>query len=133
MAETKLTTLEQLQALAEKGTLDTQKRISEVLDLVIPLLESAQHHGITVTLPAANWNGRAQTVLDESLLANSKYRYFVCADADCFMACCEVGVKADNITVNGQINFKCEITPDEDLTIHIIRLEMMQEVEQDNE
>lgn len=133
MAETKLTTLEQLQALAEKGALDTQRRISEVLELVVPLLESAQHYGITVTLPAANWNDRTQTVLDESLLADSKYRYIVCGDASCFMACSEVGVKADNITVNGQITFNCEVAPDEDLTIHILRLEIMQEVEQTNE
>lgn len=133
MAEKKLTTMEQLRALAEKGKLDTLTRIDALLEVITPLLESAQHTGITVTLPAENWSGRAQTVQDESLLADSKYRYIVCGDASCFMACSEVGVKADNITVNGQITFNCEVTPDEDLTIHILRLEIMQEVEQTNE
>lgn len=52
---------------------------------MIPLLESAQHAGITVTLPAEKWSGRAQTVQDEFLLADGKYWYIVCADADCFM------------------------------------------------
>lgn len=129
MAEKKLTTMEQLRALAEKGKLDTLTRIDALLEVIAPLLESAQHTGIIVTLPAENWSGRAQTVQDESLLADSKYWYIVCADADCFMAASETGVKADNITVDGQITFHCEVTPVEDLTLYILRLE----VEQNNE
>lgn len=89
----------------------------------------AQHSGTTVTLPAENWSGRAQTVKDNILLADEKYWYIVCADADCFMAVSETGVKADNITVNGQVTFHCEVTPTENLTIYILRLE----VEQNNE
>lgn len=129
MAEKKLTTMEQLRALAEKGKLDTLTRIDALLEVITPLLESAQHTGITVTLPAENWNGRAQTVQDKSFLADEKYWYIVCADADCFMAASETGVKADNITVDGQATFRCEVTPVEDLTIYILRLE----VEQSNE
>ena len=129
MAEKKLTTMEQLRALAEKGKLDTLTRIDALLEVITPLLESAQHTGIIVTLPAENWSGRAQTVQDEALLADSKYWYIVCADADCFMAASETGVKADNITVDGQITFHCEVTPVEDLTLYILRLE----VEQNNE
>ena len=62
MAEKQLTTIEQLRALAERGKQDTLIRINELLDSMIPLLESAQHTGITVTLPTENWSGRAQTV-----------------------------------------------------------------------
>lgn len=124
MAEKKLTTMEQLRALAEKGKLDTLTRIDALLEVITPLLESAQHTGITVTLSAENWSGRAQTVQDESLLADSKYWYIVCADADCFMAASETGVKADNITVDGQITFRCEVTPTENLTISIVRMEV---------
>lgn len=124
MAEKKLTTMEQLRVLAERGKRDTLGRISELLDSIIPLLESAQHSGTTVTLPAEGWSGRAQTVQDEFLLANSKYWYIVCADADCFMAASETGVKADNITVDGQITFRCEVTPTENLTISILRMEV---------
>ena len=53
----------------------------------------------------------------------------MCADADCFMAASETGVKADNITTDGQVTFRCEVTPTENLTISILRLE----VEQSNE
>ena len=126
MAEKKITTLEQLRALAEKGKLDTLNRVNEILESVVPLLESAQHTGITVTLPAENWSGRAQTVQDESLLANGNYWYIVCADTDSFMAASESGVKADNITIDGQITFRCEITPVGNLTIYILRLELEQ-------
>ena len=129
MAENKATTLEQLRALAERGKLDTLNRVDQLLESIIPLLEGAQHSGTTVTLPAENWSGRAQTVKDNILLADEKYWYIVCADADCFMAVSETGVKADNITVNGQVTFHCEVTPTENLTIYILRLE----VEQTNE
>ena len=120
MAEKQLTTIEQLRALAERGKQDTLIRINELLDSMIPLLESAQHAGITVTLPAEKWSGRAQTVQDEFLLADGKYWYIVCADADCFMAASETGVKADNITTDGQVTFRCEVTPTENLTISIL-------------
>ena len=40
------------------------------------------------------------------------------------MAASETGVKANNITVDGQITFRCEVTPVEDLTIYILRLEV---------
>lgn len=83
MAENKATTLEQLRALAERGKLDTLNRVDQLLESIIPLLEDAQHSGTTVTLPAENWSGRAQTVKDNILLADEKYWYIVCADADC--------------------------------------------------
>ena len=75
MAENKATTLEQLRALAERGKLDTLNRVDQLLESIIPLLEGAQHSGTTVTLPAENWSGRAQTVKDNILLADEKYWY----------------------------------------------------------
>lgn len=126
MPEYKLTSLSQLRT----SLLRSQSRLSEALELIVPLLESGQHPGFTITLPAANWDGRAQTIQHKSLLASSDYWYYVCADADFFTACCETGVKADNVTTDGQITFRCEITPEEDLTIHILRLEVETENEQ---
>lgn len=108
MAE-KFTTLDQLRLLAGRTAAG---------------LEDVQHTGMTVTLPCANWNGRAQTIHHELLLANDMYWYFVCGDADCFMECSDAGIKADNITVNGQATFRCEITPERDLTVNILRLEV---------
>lgn len=120
----KTTNLSQLRKLAERALLDSKTRMSEVLELVIPALEGAQHYGITVTLPAGNWSGRAQTIQNPFFLANSNQWYFVCGDADNFMDCSDAGIKADNVAVQGQMTFRCEVTPEKDLTINIIRLEV---------
>lgn len=124
MAENKTITLGQLRKLALRGKANSDALIAELAELVAAGLEDAQHLGITVTLPCANWNGRAQVVSDPSLLANSSYWYVVCGDADCYMECCDAGVRADNVTVDGQMTFRCEVPPEIDLTVNIIRLEV---------
>lgn len=123
MAE-KMTTAAQLKKLAVMSKTDYTALIAELADLVATGLESVQHNIVTVTLPASKWSGRAQIVNDVSFLADSSYCYFVCSDADCFTECSDAGVRADNITENGQVTFRCEITPENDLTVHIIRLEV---------
>ena len=127
MAE-KLTTIAQLKKQALMSKADSAARIAELAELMAASLEDPQI-GFTVTLPAANWNGRAQTVKNKSLLADSSYWYLVCGDAECFMDCCDTGVKADNVTVNGKITFRCEVTPDVDLTVNILRLEVIEKNE----
>lgn len=116
----KMPTLEQLKMTALKAKEDAAARIATLAALV------AAGYGrlITVTLPAANWSGRAQKIEREELVANSGYCYFVCGDAENFMDCSDTGIKADNVTVDGEITFHCEVTPDKDLTVHILRLEV---------
>lgn len=116
----KMTSLEQLKMAALKAKEDSAARIAALAALVA----AGYGHLITVTLPAANWSGRTQKIEHEKLLADSGYCYFVCGDAECFMDCGDTGVKADNITVDGEITFRCEVTPDKDLTVHILRLEV---------
>lgn len=123
MAE-KTISLNQLKMLAMKGTADTSEKIAELAELVISGLEGAQHSGVTVTLPATGWSGRAQTIQNEFFIADSSHWYFVCGDADCFMNCSDSGVKADNVTENGKMQFRCEIPPEVDLTVNILRLEV---------
>lgn len=127
MAE-KLTTIAQLKKQALMSKADSAARVAELAELMADGLEDSQI-GFTVTLPAANWNGRVQTVKHKSLLADSSYWYLVCGDAECFMDCCDTGVKADNVTVNGEITFRCEVTPDVDLTVNILRLEVIEKNE----
>ena len=40
------------------------------------------------------------------------------------MNCSDTGIKADNVTKDGEITFRCEVTPDVDLTVNILRLEV---------
>ncbi len=121
MAEkNKMTTAEQLKMLALRAKADSTARISELAALIV----AGYGHGITITLSAANWNGRTQEIRRESFLAESNFWYFVCGDAGCFAEYSDAGVKADNVTVNGQMTFRCEITPESDLTVNILRLEV---------
>ena len=83
MAEKKISTVEQLKLLALRAKADSAARIAALAALVA----DGYGHLITVTLPAANWSGRAQKIEHGSLLANSGYCYFVCGDADCYMDC----------------------------------------------
>lgn len=114
MAE-KLTTFNQLKQLALRGRADSAAQISELAALVVAGLEDAQHIGITATLSAANWSGRAQTIQNESLLADGSYWYFAYGG---------IGVNAADITLDGQVTFQCEDVPDVDLTVNIVRLEV---------
>lgn len=123
MAE-KLTTLNQLKLLALKGKVDSATQIAELAALVAAGLEDARHIGFTVTLPAAGWSAGVQTVHHASLLADPNCWYFACGAASCFADYGEAGVKADDISINGQATFRCEIAPTVDLTVHILRLEV---------
>ena len=116
----KMSTAEQLKLLAVRAREDSSTRIAALAALIA----ESYGHLITVTLPAANWSGRAQKIEHEHLLANSGYCYFVCGDADCFMDCSDTGIKADNVTTDGEVMFRCEVTPDKDLTVNILRLEV---------
>jgi len=123
MAE-KRTTLGQLEDLAIRTKADSAARVNELTKLVIAGLEDVQHVGFTLTLPAANWSGMAQTAKHASFLADENFRYLVSGDADCFGDYSKAVVKADNVTVNGQMTFRCETVPTRNLTVNIIRLEI---------
>lgn len=124
MAEHKLSTFDQLKKLALAGKRDSAKQVAELAELVAAGLEDLQHIGISVTLPAANWNGGEQTVAHASLLADSNYIYLVGADAGTRNVYDSYGVSAGNVTTSGQMTFRCDTTPTVDLSVFIIRLEV---------
>lgn len=124
MAEHKLSTFDQLKKLALVGKRDSAKQVAELAELVAAGLEDLQHIGISVTLPAANWSGGAQTVAHASLLADSNYIYLVGADSGTRNVYDSYGVSADNVTTSGQMTFRCDTTPTVDLSVFIIRLEV---------
>jgi hypothetical protein len=124
MAE-KHVTLKQLQMLAERALADSTSRVAELAKLVVQGLREVDHVSITVTLPAADWSDREQTIQNDSLLASSEYWYLMLGcDADNFADCSEACITADNITEDGKITFHCMATPEVDLTVYILRLEV---------
>ena len=117
--------MEQLKKLALSEKADYVGRIQELAELVAEAIESELIPGITVTLPADGWEGNTQTVSHKDFLADDGYWYLVCGDADCWVAYTEAGVFAKNITVSGELSFSCATAPKEDLTVNILRLEVI--------
>ena len=107
--------------MAEKHTTLGQLRInalrtkSEVLALLVDAFEGVQV-GMTITLPAASWVSGAQTIQDSGFVADDGFWYFVMPN--------ENNVQGDNVTTNGEMTFHCSTTPQSDITIYILRLEV---------
>ena len=111
--------------MAEKHTTLAQLRLPalrtklEVLALLVDALEGVQV-GMTITRPANSWNGRAQTIQNESFLANDSYYYFICPSDDCRT----YGIQAGNVTTDGEMTFQCRTAPETDIAVTILRLEV---------
>ena len=106
-----------LRTLASKTNDVITARIAELAGLVADGLEGGRPGAFSVTLPASAWADGMLTVTHNSFLADRSYCYLIYADGGS-------GVKADDVTVNGQATFRCQNAPEIDLTAHIIRLEV---------
>lgn len=81
---------------------------------------------VTLVLSKDGWDEvqKTQTLTDELLVASSAYRYLVGSATGDAAAYGSAGIKADDITITGQITFRCEVPPEADLTVEIVRLEV---------
>lgn len=81
---------------------------------------------LTLTLSKDGWDEvqRTQTLEDPLLVASGAYRYLVISATSNSDAYSNAGIKADDITTTGQITFHCEVIPEVDLTVEIVRLEV---------
>lgn len=84
---------------------------------------------VTLVLSKDAWDEtqKTQTLTDPLLVASSAYRYLVAPSTSDSTAYCNAGIKADDITTTGQITFHCEMPPEADLTVEIVRLEVQHE------
>jgi hypothetical protein len=78
---------------------------------------------ITVTLTADGWTDKQQTVSDAKLIA-SGYSYQIAPDPGSYVSYVSAWVRAENVTVDGEITFTCDTTPTVDLTVSILRQEV---------
>lgn len=76
---------------------------------------------ITVTLLAANWSSKAQTISNAAFVT-SGFAYQVSPDPSDFTAYGESQIYADNVTVSGQMTFHCEDEPASDLDVVILKV-----------
>lgn len=84
---------------------------------------------VSIVLKQDNWDDthRTQTVLDSLFVASDDYRYLVGSATTDSTAYSNAGIRADDITTTGQITFHCEVPPEADLTVEIVRLEVKHE------
>nr|WP_325300299.1 hypothetical protein [uncultured Dysosmobacter sp.] len=78
----------------------------------------------TVTLSAESWADGQQTVENDQFLAADRYAYIVGPASDSYEAYTGAAVRADDVTVDGSMTFKCETAPAGELTVNIVKLEV---------
>lgn len=77
-----------------------------------------------LTIPAADWKEGEITIVDERLLALSNHKYFLRADEASRKEFLDCNIQPKDITTTGFITFTSDTAPTEDLTVHLIRLEL---------
>lgn len=85
--------------------------------------KSGKAVSFTVTLAAANWSSKAQTVSNANFLTGA-YAYVVSPAPASFGAYSEAIIHADNVTQAGKMTFHCSQTPTAALTVNITRIEV---------
>lgn len=76
-----------------------------------------------MTLAAASWSSKAQTVSNANILTGA-YAYVVTPAPASFGAYSEAIIYADNVTQAGKMTFHCSQTPTAALTVNITRIEV---------
>lgn len=78
----------------------------------------------TVTLAAANWSSKTQTV-SNAAFAVSGYSYIVAPASASYAAYASAQIYADDVTVAGSMTFHCvDDEPSGDLTVNILKVEV---------
>lgn len=85
--------------------------------------KSGKAVSFTVTLAAASWSSKAQTVSNANFLTGA-YAYVVSPAPASFGAYSEAIIYADNVTQAGKMTFHCSQTPTAALTVNITRIEV---------
>ena len=85
--------------------------------------KSGKAVSFTVTLAAANWSSKAQTVSNANFLTGA-YAYVVSPAPASFGAYSAAIIYADNVTQAGKMTFHCSQTPTAALTVNITRIEV---------
>lgn len=84
------------------------------------LNDTAKGLAFTVTLSAAAWSDKKQTVSNVNFFA-SGYTYTVAPASASFAAYGKDAIFADDVTTDGEMTFNCTKVPDADLTVNIAR------------
>ena len=86
--------------------------------------KAAKALSFTVTLTVAGWSGNAQTIRSSNFYA-SKFAYTVCPASGSYAAYSNAGIYADDVTEAGKMTFHCSEKPTVNLTVNILRVEVV--------
>ena len=81
------------------------------------------HTSFSTTLPASGWTNGTLEIHDPSLFATGQYDYLIGpapASRDEYTAC---AVWAERLSGDGKLLFRCEIDPESDLSVQVLRFE----------
>lgn len=98
----------------------TAAKITEVLGYTPSKAAAA----FSVTLSTSGWSGGRQTVNDSRFLA-SGYAYIVSPVAESFSDYAGSTIYAEDVTTDGQIVFRCEDTPSNNIVVNVVRTEVV--------
>lgn len=76
-----------------------------------------------MTLTGSGWAENEQTVSHDKILTGA-YSYIVCPAEESYMAYATAIVRAKDVGTNGQMTFVCTETPEADLVVNILRVEV---------
>jgi hypothetical protein len=77
-----------------------------------------------LAIPVSTWSNGENVVSDERLIAQESFKYFLSANTESLKEFTRCNVFANNIFETGTIKFTSDITPETDLTVNIVRIEL---------
>ncbi len=83
-----------------------------------------QGNSFDLTIPAAGWSDHTITIFDSRFLAAAKYSYVIGPATNSRDTYIDCGIKANDITTNGEIVLQSDDIPADALTIHVTRSEI---------
>ena len=109
---------------SEKGTAGGVASLGsdgKVPEEQLPPISADKPESFDITLTVAGWSNGSQTVLDEKFVVDN-YDYLVSpapASVEDYM---NAVIYANNVTVDGSLTFNCTTTPDNAISVHILKV-----------
>lgn len=107
------------QAASENGYTGTETEYNLALSEIDR--NTRKSFEFTVTVPADGWSNGMQVVQSEHLIADG-YSYVIYPNMNCFLLYIESGVRADDVSEDGSIRFRCDTAPDRELSVSVLRV-----------
>lgn len=87
--------------------------------------DSKSNKGIafSVTLTVSGWDDYTQAISDARFIV-SGYAYFVAPESSSYTDYSDARIYADDVTVAGEMTFHCSETPEDAITVNIVRTEV---------